>query len=89
MGQQIIKQPNGLYAIWSTHVDDFLWYDMTAEEYVKIRADEAAEEARELIRKMEAGECPYHHWMTYAEAIEYRDMLAKARARDNGRDDDE
>ena len=32
MGSQIIKQPSGKYAVWSSIVDSFIWYDGTREE---------------------------------------------------------
>ncbi len=32
MGKQIIKQSDGKYCIWSTIVDDILFYDMTKKE---------------------------------------------------------
>lgn len=34
MPRCIVKQPNGLYAIWSTIVDDFIIYDATAEDAI-------------------------------------------------------
>lgn len=34
MPQRIVKQPNGLYAIWSTVVDDFVLIDATRKEIV-------------------------------------------------------
>jgi len=37
MGQQIIKQPNGKYALWSYIVDDFVLLDATPEEIIKAR----------------------------------------------------
>ena len=32
MGRAIIEQPDGLFCVWSTVVDDFLIYDATMEE---------------------------------------------------------
>ena len=40
MGRQIIEQPNGKYAIWSTIVDDFILEDITVEEYIEFRIQE-------------------------------------------------
>ena len=47
MGQQIIKQPNGLLAVFESITETFILTDATPEEIVKWRAEEAAETARE------------------------------------------
>jgi hypothetical protein len=39
---QIIRQPNGLLAEFSTVVDGFVYYDTTPEELAGIHAQEAA-----------------------------------------------
>lgn len=39
MGWQIIKQPNGQYAVWSTGVDSFIAYDCSREELTEIYLD--------------------------------------------------
>lgn len=46
MGQQIIKQPNGKIAVFSTITDTFVVADATPEEIIEWRASEAAEQAR-------------------------------------------
>jgi len=51
MGQQIIKQPDGKLAVFSTVVEAFIVTDATAEELVEWRAEEAAKEAREQTRR--------------------------------------
>lgn len=50
MGQQIIKQPDGKLAVFSSIVDAFIVVDATPEEIVEWRAEEAAEKARERTR---------------------------------------
>lgn len=35
MSHEIIKQPNGLYAIWSTIVDDFVAKNLTEKDIVR------------------------------------------------------
>lgn len=35
MGQQIVKQPNGLFAVWSSVVDDFTVVDCTRDELIE------------------------------------------------------
>lgn len=51
MGQQIIQQPDGKLAVFSTVVDAFIVVDATPEEIVEWRAEEAAERAREQTRR--------------------------------------
>lgn len=57
MGRQIITQPDGLYAIFSTSSDAFEHYDMTKEEVIDLFTSEAAEEASrrtsEILRQLE------------------------------------
>jgi len=64
MGRHIIKQPNGLYAIWSTIVDNFIMTDATPEEYVDFRIEEETQrikkDLKEIFEKIEKGE-RYHH----------------------------
>lgn len=50
MGQQIIKQPDGRLAVFSSVTDTFIVVDATPEEIVEWRAEEAAEAARERTR---------------------------------------
>lgn len=63
MGQQIIKQPDGKWAVWSTNVDDFVLIDATPEEIVEAWVEEFRQNAvrtvGETIRRLEAGEKPY------------------------------
>ena len=41
MGWQIVKQPNELYAIWSTVVDDFIVTDGTKDKIIEYWAQDA------------------------------------------------
>lgn len=50
MGQQIIKQPDGRLAVFSSNVDAFIVVDATPEEIIEWRAEDAAEKARERTR---------------------------------------
>jgi DNA/RNA-binding domain of Phe-tRNA-synthetase-like protein len=47
MGRQIIRQPDGLYCVWSTIVDDIVVWDADREEIIEYFAERAAEEARD------------------------------------------
>lgn len=51
MGQQIIKQPDGKLAVFSSVTDNFIVVDATPDELVEWRAEEAAEKAREQTRR--------------------------------------
>lgn len=70
MGRQVIKQPDGLYAVFSTSIDRWVAWDLTREQYIERRVDEAAREARadaaRLLDDVEAGE--YYAGYTFEEA---------------------
>lgn len=75
MGHQIIKQPDGQLAVWSSNVDDWIVYDATADELVELYVSEAADRARQTIREtvtaVEADEPErvyYQFVMTFDEA---------------------
>ena len=59
MGRQIIKQPNGLYAEYSTISDSFIVWDATADEIIQHARNEAAERAecrcKEALENADAG----------------------------------
>lgn len=46
MGHQIIRQPDGLLAVFSTEVDGWVVYDATPDELLDWYAAQAAEDAR-------------------------------------------
>ncbi len=77
MSRQIIKQPDGKYAIWSSIVDDFILVDITKEEYVQFSIVKAEKEVRkdldEVFKAVDSGhpEMIYLNFaMTYEEALE-------------------
>lgn len=51
MGQQIIQQPDGKLAVFSTNTDTFIIVDATPEEIIEWRAEQAAEDARRHTRR--------------------------------------
>jgi predicted GIY-YIG superfamily endonuclease len=51
MGQQIIKQPDGRLAVFSSVVDAFVVVDATPEEILDWRAEQAAEDARRATQR--------------------------------------
>ena len=75
MGWQVIKQPNGLYAIWSTIVDGITMWDATEADIVQAFVDDAAEQARasahSTLRDLNAlpkGQRMFGRWLTWREA---------------------
>ena len=51
MGEQIIKQPDGRLAVFSSIVDAFIIIDATPEEILDWRAEGAAAKAREQTQR--------------------------------------
>lgn len=50
MGSFISKQPNGLYCRFSSVVDCSTHWNMTEEDYIEYRAEEAREEAKRTLQ---------------------------------------
>ncbi len=80
MGRQIIIQPDGKFAIWSSVVDDFVAIDLTmdqvTETFVEQAAHSASHDTRMVMSQLRNGEKPYHQFtMTYVEACAYRDEV--------------
>jgi hypothetical protein len=77
VGQQIIQQPDGKLAVFSSVTDTFIVVDAAPDEIVEWRAEEAAERARETTRreldKVLAGDSRgayFQFAMTWEEAAE-------------------
>jgi hypothetical protein len=75
MGHQVIKQPNGLLAIYSDGVDAWLRWDMTPKQVEKYYARRAYKEAKQAAHRTVAAvmadnprEAYYQFTMTFAEA---------------------
>ena len=75
MGQQIIKQPNGKYCLFSSIVNNVSYYNLTAEEII----DQWTEDAKRAIKRdvmrviesLEKGEKPYYQFtMNFEELID-------------------
>ena len=74
MSEQIIKQPDGQYAVWSTVVDAFILIDATAQDIVDYRVDEYRQQQTKqvdrIINALNAGDRPYYQFtMTFDEAL--------------------
>jgi hypothetical protein len=63
MAQQIIQQPDGRFALWSTIVDAIILYNCTEEEIIAEIAEQeqekTAKRVREMIDEIKAGKNPY------------------------------
>ena len=79
MSRQIIKKPNGKYAIYSSIVDDIIYDDITKEEYIKIVTKENMEDELRILeivfKAVDSGrpEKIYHQFaLSYNEAKGHR-----------------
>lgn len=76
MAEQIIQQPDGRLAVFSSVVDAFVVVDATPDELIDYRVEEAALKARERahaeIERVLSGEPkPYHQFtLTWEEAVQ-------------------
>jgi len=74
MGQQIIKQPNGKYCLFSSVVDNVTYYDMTKEEIVEVWTEKAKKDfekkVNDIVSKLDKGEKPYFQF-----TLSYEEML--------------
>lgn len=75
MGHQIVKQPDGRYAIFSTIVDDWIYYNATKEDLIEWAGDRARMRAQEeieaLLTKIGADDGkPYHQFTKTFEELD-------------------
>lgn len=76
MGHQIIKQPNGKYAIWSDVVDHFILVHCDEQDivdyYVEKQTKSLKENVAEEIAALERGEKPHAQFTkTFEEALDW------------------
>lgn len=76
MGNQIIRQPSGKFAIFSSITDTVIFWDATEDEIVEHFAERAAERAREDARRLishvaagDARKAYYQFAMTWEKAL--------------------
>lgn len=50
MGSFVCRQPNGLLCRFSTVVDTVTHYNMTDEEYIQMKMEQAKEEAEDILK---------------------------------------
>lgn len=76
MGQQIIRQPDGRYAVWESIVEDFVLRDATVQQIITWRMTCATEDiersVRETVAKLARGEKPYFQFTkTWEQALKW------------------
>jgi len=74
VSQQIIKQPNGRYGVFSSITATFVVYDATPEEIIEYwlesQKKEITEKVRETVAVLERGEKPYYQFtLSFDEAL--------------------
>ena len=75
MGQQIILQPNGKYALWSSISDDFIFLnaskDEIIEEIISFKRHSITTEVERVMKAIEKGQKPYHQFTkTFQDCID-------------------
>lgn len=74
MARQIIKQPNGLYCLFSSYVDSIVQWNLTADQIIDFLVEEQKKlithEVSNIISKLNKREKPYHQFtLTYKRAL--------------------
>lgn len=74
MGTQIIPQPDGLYSLFASEIDDFVMLNGTERDVFEYFIREAAARAKKsvsiVLRKQKRGEPAYFNWTkTFEEAL--------------------
>ena len=75
MGYQIIQQPDGTYALWSSVVDAPVVVDCTPSDIIEIMLEEEAQRLTQsvnsIIADLQMGKKPYHQFtMTWDEMLQ-------------------
>lgn len=81
MGRVIVKQPNGLWGVFSTVADDFIYVDLPdLESYIQEERKDAADAAEKNIRDLqEYVKINGSHWMGFDECLETVKMVHGAK----------
>ncbi|MBU1864274.1 MAG: hypothetical protein KKH94_11465 [Candidatus Omnitrophica bacterium] len=75
MAHQIIKQPNGLYALWSSVVDDFILIDASPRDIIMHEINEQSKNIiahiKEVVGQLDKNEKPYFQFtLSFEDAVE-------------------
>ncbi len=74
MAEQIIQQPDGKYAIWSTNVDSIICEGLTPEQIIEMRVEDyrirETENVNRVVRQLQQGGKPYFQFtMSHEDAV--------------------
>lgn len=74
MGRQIIQQPDGKFAMFSSFSDTFIYIDGSEDQILEAIGEEAKRDAiersREIIEQLKAGKKPYYQFTkSWKEAV--------------------
>lgn len=75
MGERLIRQANGLFAVFSDTVGNLILYDADADGIVEHYTTQAAERAREAARLWVEGKAPGRRIYTVEQAMAWFDVL--------------
>jgi|SRR5579872_6786932 len=76
MGKQIIKQPNGKYALFSSNTDTFIMLDATEKDikhyFIEIEVRRISNRVQQIVKDLDSpGAKPYYQFtMSWDEAVE-------------------
>lgn len=74
MGHQVIKQPNGQFAVFDSGGDEWIFADATEEELLEYYEQRAAERARkDTMRILEAVKADEPHRVYYQFAMTFKE----------------
>lgn len=82
MGRRLVKQDNGLFAIWSSIVDAVILYNATAEQIVEFCVEEVAKREREEAELWVRGERSGSRVWTPAEVLAEEEAIIRDMKRD-------
>lgn len=71
MSHVVAKQPNGLFALWSTVIDDFILVDVTRERIIAYEVEQEREGQEEKWSQWFKNIQKYK-FMSFEEMVEYR-----------------
>ena len=87
MGNQIIKQPNGLYCVFSSVVDNVILYNAKPEDILQMWVKDYEEDTRrhldKIIRKLDEGGKPYYQFTkTYDDMLDCIETVHSKKMKD-------
>lgn len=66
MGRQIIKQPDGKYCVFSSEIDNIVYYDCTPKDLIKHFAEDevksVSDKVNRIVKQLDDGVNPYYQF---------------------------